>query len=298
MLTPIIFIFIINCSNGMKFDGEKAYEYLKMQCNLGPRYPGSDGHMALRDTLINHMINLADTILIQDFEVYVEPDKKSLALTNIIGVFEGRNNNRSILLGAHWDTRPRAELHPDSDKRCYPIIGANDGASGVAVLMHIAEILNIFQPPLNVIVAFFDGEDWGYQGSLEYFCLGSKHFAKNLPIRKPDEAIIIDMIGDNDLRIPIERYSYRIAPELIKEIWNIANKKGYKQFDFSLGSFIYDDHMPLYEIAKIKAIVIIDFEYPNRWVNYWHTLYDTIDKCSANSLAIVGKVLLEYVYSK
>jgi len=287
----------LGCGQVSEFSGGKAYEYLLEQCKMGPRFPGAPGHEKLKGFLVDFLKPRADSIIIQDFTAKIKADGTDLELTNVIALFRGRSE-KSLLIGAHWDTRPRAECHPEAGKRGYPIIGANDGASGVAILLHLAELLDKKMPLKTVYLVFFDGEDWGYQGSTEDFCLGSKYFANKLPVPKPNEAIVIDMVGDKILSIPIERFSYEFAPEMVKKIWNIARKRGYRQFEYRLGSYIYDDHVPLYRIAGISSIDIIDFEYPDRFHNYWHTLYDTPDKCSPKSLEVVGQVLLDYIFQE
>ncbi|NLA22250.1 MAG: M28 family peptidase, partial [Candidatus Marinimicrobia bacterium] len=154
----LILILISACSSGGgKFDGGRAFQFLNQQCDLGPRNPGSPGHSAQRTMLIEFLRPLADTLIIQDFEYLIPEENKILNLTNIIAGFNIRSTN-GLLIGAHWDTRPRAEYDPDPAKRETPIIGANDGASGVAVLMHLAEILSRQQPPRTIYLVFFDGE--------------------------------------------------------------------------------------------------------------------------------------------
>lgn len=292
-----LFLFLLACEGYPDFDGKKAYEYLVKQCEMGPRFPGSPGHEKLKNFLINFLKPRADSIIVQNFTGLVKADSVTLQLTNIVATFRG-GSGKSLLIGAHWDTRPRAEYHPEPEKRGFPILGANDGASGVAILLHLAELLEEKAPPRTVHLVFFDGEDWGYQGSTRDFCLGSRHLAANLPFPKPDEAIIVDMVGDKVLSIPIERFSYEFAPELVKKIWDTAKKRGYRQFEYRLGSYIYDDHVPLYKTAGVSSIDIIDFEYPDRFHNYWHTLYDTPDKCSPRSLKVVGQVLVDYIFSR
>lgn len=289
---------ISSCSNDSdKFDGEIAFKYLEWQCDLGVRYPGSPGHTSAKNMITEFLIPLADTVILQNFTRYIEPEDVTLSMTNIIAGFSTDKEN-ALLIGAHWDTRPRADRDPNPANRHRPILGANDGASGVAVLMHLAEHLSTREANRAVYLVFFDGEDYGFPETLEYYCMGSEYFAKNLPIEKPSEAIIIDMIGDAELSIPIERISYQSHPSLVKIIWNIAKERGYSEFVYKLNGEIYDDHVMLIRYGNIPSIDIIDFYYPNKFANYWHTLQDTPDKCSTKSLEIVGQVLLDYIYSK
>ena len=201
-----------------------------------------------------------------------------------------------MLLGAHWDTRPWADSDLNIEKHNQPIIGANDGASGVSVLLELAKIFHYNPPPIRVSIVLFDAEDMGRPGVPKSYARGSQFFAKNLPIEKPDEAIILDMIGDKELHIPIERYSYQQNKDLVKKLWSLANKLNLEAFESRIVHTIYDDHVPLWQEAKIPAIDIIDFNYPNRYSNYWHTSQDTPDNCSAQSLGQVGNLLVHYIY--
>ncbi|MFQ6617964.1 MAG: M28 family peptidase, partial [Fidelibacterota bacterium] len=178
-----------------------------------------------------------------------------------------------------------------------PIPGANDGASGVAVLLELANIMNQHPPPKGVDIVLFDGEDMGRRGDLDSYCIGSKYFAENIGSSKPEYAIVLDMVGDAFLEIPMERYSYEKNPELVNMVWKAAEKAGIKQFKRYLGQYVYDDHIRLIEYAEIKAVDIIDFSYPDRSNRYWHTQQDTPDKCSPESLEAVGKLVLELIYN-
>ncbi len=292
----IVLIFLVSCRNtgSEEFNGETAMEYLVQQVEIGYRHPGSPGHRQAKEFYMDFLQDYADTVIRQDFEQYVERDSVTFDLTNIIAGFNMEKGN-GLLIGAHWDTRPRAEYDPDPAKRDQPILGANDGASGIAVLMHLAELLQNKETDRAIYLVFFDAEDYGYHGSEEYFCMGSKYFAANLPVTNISEAIIVDMIGDSHLEIPIERNSYRYHKKLVKEIWQIAEDRGFDAFQNHLGYEIYDDHVPLAEIAGIPSINIIDFTYPDKFTNYWHTHADTPDKCSPESLRQVGQVVLDYI---
>ena len=158
-------------------------------------------------------------------------------------------------------------------------------------------MFNSNQPPINITLVLFDGEDMGVEGIPNSYAKGSQYFAKNLQIRKPDYGIILDMIGDRILEIPIERNSYRVAPNLVDELWDLAEKLKLPAFQNRLGYDIYDDHVPLWEFAGIPAIDLIDFNYPNQRVNYWHTLNDIPQNCSPESLNQVGRLLTNYIYS-
>jgi Zn-dependent M28 family amino/carboxypeptidase len=268
-----------------EFDAEHAFQYLVRQCEFGPRNHGSNGHENAREYLISELKQYSKEVVAQEFKHKDKP--KSVKLTNIIARF-GKKGGEKILLSAHWDTRPFAEHDVNPEKRNTPIIGANDGASGVAVLLEVAKILKSNPPENEIFIVLFDGEDYGK--SLSEMFLGSRYFAKNMAQWKPDYGILLDMIGDKELNLPMEQFSLRASLELTQRVWRIAKDLGLDAFHPQLGTAIMDDHIPLIE-AGIPCIDIIDFDYP-----YWHTTEDTPDKCSAESLGTVGKLILALIY--
>jgi len=272
------------------FSGEQAYKLLVAQCDFGPRPPGSAVHDSFMVWLKNFLDTLADSTEIQYFSA-VGYDGKILRMGNIIARFNPGAKEK-IMFCAHWDTRPWADRDPDTTNHKKPILGANDGASGVAVLLHLAQLMHSKKPPIGVDIVLFDGEDYGHEGDLDMYLLGSKYYAQNLLGNKPKFVILLDMIGDSDLNIPKEQFSaIRFAPELVETLWNRAKKLSLKAFADTLGPAVIDDHHPLAS-AGIKAIDIIDFDY-----KYWHTQMDTPDKCSPKSLEQVGKLLVDIVYN-
>ena len=290
-------VFILSCqTNQIQFDGDSAFNWLEKQCEFGPRNPGSKGYFDCKDFLIQNLKDFSDTVFTQNFTYTELRENNTYDLSNIIAEFNVNSENH-ILLGAHWDTRPWADRDLDISNRSKPIIGANDGASGVAVLMELAKIFNSNPTPVNISIVLFDGEDLGVDGVLNSWAKGSQYFAKNLPIDKPDFGIVLDMIGDRILEITIERNSYRVAPNLVNELWDIAEKLKLSAFQNRLGYDIYDDHIPLWEFAGIPTVDLIDFNYPNQRVNYWHTLNDIPQNCSSASLEQVGRLLTNYIYS-
>ena len=278
-----------------KFSGESAFHYLEKQCSFGPRNPGSSGHEQCEEYLIHTLSEFADTVFSQPFLQSIPGKSDTLEMTNIVGIFFG-SGTRSLLLGAHWDTRPTAEHDVNPERRNEPILGANDGASGVAVLLETARILTQNPHDETIYIVFFDAEDLGIEGNPRSYALGAQYFAKNLPIPKPDNAIVLDMVGDAELHLPIERNSYAHNPTLVKFLWTLADELELEAFDKQLQYEIYDDHVPLWEEAQIPAIVIIDFNYPNRWSNFWHTHEDIPMHCSVESLYQVGTLLIHYIY--
>ncbi len=276
-------------SSPPQFDGKEALGYLREQCDLGPRNPGSEGHERCKKYLLDKLRRYTNFVKIQEF-VYQDMDQRTkLELTNIIASFYPEKKQRMFLC-AHWDTRPFADKDPDSSLREKPILGANDGGSGVAVLLEIAKIISQKRPKWGVDIILFDGEDYGPEDELEKFCLGSKYFAKNKGQYKPEFGILLDMIGDKDLNIYKEGYSAKYAKEVVDLVWGRAHKLRVDCFHDSTKYFMYDDHVPLLE-AGIPCIDLIDFDYP-----YWHTLQDTPDKCSPESLQKIGEVLIEILY--
>ncbi len=298
LLIIISTVGFIGCQNNPpEFDGYRAFDNLETQCSFGPRNPGSDGYIDCMNFIMETMSELADTVFTQPFTYTEQRDFQTYDLTNIIAQYRGPSTHH-LLIGAHWDTRPWADWDRITSDRDKPIIGANDGASGVAVLMELGRIFHEEKPPVNVTLVFFDGEDLGIAGVNESYAKGSQFFARNLPISPPDEAIIVDMVGDAQLSVPIERNSYQIAPELVKELWQLADKLGLQAFESRIDRAIYDDHIPLWEIAGIPAVDIIDFDYPNKQSNYWHTHDDIPDYCSPESLDQVGTLLVHYIWGK
>jgi glutaminyl-peptide cyclotransferase len=272
-----------------KFDGTEAFRYLVDQCQLGPRNPGSEGHKIARKYLLDNLSQYTNLVKTQEFVYWDTSSRKKLELTNIIASFYP-NKKQRMLLCAHWDTRPTADKDPNPSLREKPILGANDGASGVAILLEIAKVISQKESRWGVDIILFDGEDYGPEGELEKFCLGSKYFAKNKGDYKPEFGILLDMIGDKDLNIYKEGYSTRYAKEFVNLVWAMARRINLECFNDSTKYFVYDDHIPLLEVG-IPCIDLIDFDYP-----YWHTTQDTPDKCSPESLQKIGEVLVEILY--
>jgi glutaminyl-peptide cyclotransferase len=248
---------------------------VEYQVSLGPRIPGSPGHDQIISWMVDELENYGWLVEIQEAEMLGNQVKNVIARREE----QASQDKTWIILGAHYDTRIYADQDPDPEMRTQPVPGANDGASGVAVLLELARVL-----PENmekeVWLLFFDAEDNGRIPGWDWI-LGSRAFVEALE-GEPDAAVIVDMIGDRDLEIYMERSS---DSELTEEIWGIAAELGYTQFIPSVKYHILDDHTPFLE-AGIPAVDIIDFDYP-----YWHTVEDTVDKVSAESLEAVGETL-------
>ncbi len=276
-----------------EFNADSAFAFLTAQTDFGPRNPGSEGHRACLQYLVRQLGKYTDLVETQPFMHYDADRGITVTMSNIIARFRPELTRR-ILLCAHWDTRPVADM--DSPENAHkPILGANDGASGVAVLLEMARQFALHPPPVGIDIVFFDGEDYGKRGDLQNYFLGSRYFVKNNNRFFPEYAILLDMVGDAYLQLPIEGYSQQYAPEVVQKIWDLAQALGVYQFIPEVNGYISDDHVILNE-GGIKAVDIIDLAYPDETNRYWHTLQDTPDKCSPRSLRAVGKVLMELIY--
>jgi Zn-dependent M28 family amino/carboxypeptidase len=254
---------------------------------MGPRAPGSPGHEAAERWLIDSLRGLADDVAVQRFSL--APGGREVGMCNIIASFRPEERRR-VLLATHWDTRAVADLDPDPSRRGDPILGANDGASGVAVLLELATLMNERPPRVGVDIVLFDGEDGGGAGGLGGWCLGSRHYAERLGAYCPRLAVVVDMVGDSDLSVPVEPNSLSGAPEAVAEVWQEAKRAGAAAFEDRPGRAMFDDHIPLLR-AGLPAVLVIDAEYA-----VWHTHGDTPERCSPRSLEQVGRVLVGLVY--
>jgi hypothetical protein len=279
-----------------KFDSAGAYSYLLKQTQFGPRDPGSAGHERCLKYLREELGKYADVVVPQSFG-YSLPKWKHVQLTNLVASFNVRATNR-LFISAHWDTRPWADQDPEKKNRTKPLIGANDGASGVAIILEIARQLKQYPPTVGVDLVLFDGEDLGTSGFGDSFSVGAQHFAKNRPSGfNPRFGVNIDMVGDRNLEIEREQNSERLAPDIQNLIFSTAQRLMLPSFINLPGHEITDDHLPLND-AGIPTVDLIDFKYPDDSNKYWHTMADTPDKCSAESLGAVGTLLLELIYTQ
>jgi hypothetical protein len=270
------------------FDEQRAFALLERQCEFGPRHPGSPGAAAALEFMRQHLAQHADRVLEHGFDWQDPYQPRVVRLTNLMASFRPELKRR-IAFAAHWDTRPRADQETDPAKREQPILGANDGASGVAVLLALAEILDAQAPELGVDLLFFDAEDYGREGDAEHYLIGSRRFVLDHPQYRPEALILLDMVGDADLRIPMERYSLDRAPELTQRVFALAVELGLSAFDPRPGRAVFDDHVPFLQ-SGTPALDLIDLDY-----DAWHTLGDTPDRCSPASLGQVGRLLLAVI---
>ncbi len=281
----------IGCGRSVPpFDAERAYEYLLKQCEFGPRVPGSQSHADCLSYLSEELRKFGAQVHLQQFTEQPAGFAKPVTMTNIIASFGVEKTSR-ILLCAHWDSRPWADADADSANHGKPVPGANDGASGVAVLLEVARNLSLQNPRYGVDIILFDGEDAGSSGRDDSYALGAQFFARNKNASfHPRFGILLDMVGDSDLQIYQEGNSLRYANDVVQQVWARAGDLGLSAFKPSSKFEVNDDHVYLLQ-AGIPCIDLIDFDY-----EHWHTISDTPDKCDAQSLAQVGTLLLSLIY--
>jgi glutaminyl-peptide cyclotransferase len=274
-----------------EFDGQSAFRYIETQVAFGHRIPGTEAHRKMGDWLDSLLRQRADTVIVQSWN-HVTVRRDTLPLRNFIARFNPTAEKRLLLL-AHWDSRPMAD-GPQSRDSTKPVLGANDGGSGVALLLGVADVLKRAPPAagLGVDLLFVDGEDYGdFTKVPADVLIGSRYYgAHPLPGPKPLYAVLFDLVADKELQIYQEGNSLVGAPEVVELVWETAKELGYGgYFVASPRHTLIDDHLELQK-AGIRAIDVVDFDYPA-----WHTIHDTIDKVSPASLQIVGDVALALV---
>ncbi len=297
----------VNRSDGSSFmqqkpsaepiDGDRAYGYLKAICNFGPRKAGSKANTQQREYVAAHFKKMGATLTEQKYATRDPITGDRVDMVNLIGSWQPDRTER-VVIAAHYDTRPFPDPARDPDNADVPFIGANDGASGVALLMEMANHMGASITPWGVDLVILDGEELIYdtpQGRLGEFFLGSNEFsrlylaeAKNRKF-KYVAGIVLDMVGDKKLELPIELNSKKHAPNLVKEVWNVARNLKSRAFIQNLGPEVLDDHLSM-NAAGIPTIDIIDFDYP-----MWHTSGDLPEQCSGKSLAEVGRVVTAWL---
>jgi hypothetical protein len=278
-------------------DGLRAFGYLQQICALGPRPSGSPGMQKQQELVRQHFEQLGGKVTLQEFRAANPLGGAKVPLANVVVEWHPERKER-VLLAAHYDTRPLPDQDPNPVKRRSGVfIGANDGASGTAVLMELAHLMPGLKGDVGVDFVLFDGEELVYVERRDPYFLGSTWFARHY-VRQPPEhkyrwGVVLDMIGDADLQIYQEQYSatWRDTRPLVKELWATAARLGVDEFIPRAKHVVRDDHLPLRNIAKIPACDIIDFDY----LAFWHTTMDTPQRCSPASLAKVGWVVYEWL---
>jgi glutaminyl-peptide cyclotransferase len=276
------------------FSGERAFAHLEAICDLGPRPSGSEAMRQQRRILADHFRALEAGVRGQAFEIRDRRTGRPVHMENLIISWHADRHDR-ILLGAHYDTRPYPDRDPlDPQGR---FLGANDGASGVALLMELGRFMPDLAGP-GVDFVLFDAEEYVF-GPRDAYFLGSTFFARHYAAaRRADEGpiyragVIVDMVADRDLQLWQERksLSWPDTRPIVESIWDTAARRGVRQFVARPRHEVEDDHVPLRMIGRIPTCDIIDFDYPA-----WHTTRDVPAQCSAESLAAVGDVLLAWL---
>ena len=286
------------------FDADSAYNFVSAQVAFGPRVTGSEAHKACGDWLVAKLKGFGAEVTEQtaDLKAY---NGDRLPMRNIIGSYNTATNKR-VVLCSHWDSRPWADNDPDVKNHRTPIDGANDGASGVGVLLEIARQLWRQQPTIGVDIIFFDAEDYGmHSDESDYadnsWCLGSQYWA-----RHPHKAdymarfgILLDMVGAPNSRFCQERYSRRYAGSIVDKVWQTAHALGFgTYFPLTAGNYVTDDHLPLNEKGRIPTIDIIPYDDAYGFGEHWHTVKDNMEWIDRATLRAAGQTVLHVIYNE
>ena len=284
-------------------NADRAYAMLERICAIGPRVSGTAGMLRQQEILKAYFAELGGQVSMQEFPATHPRSGKEVTLANMIVTWHPDRMDR-VLLCAHYDTRPYPDRDPRLSNRRKPFIGANDGASGVALLAELGHHVKDLPPPVGVDFVLFDAEELVYSERRDPYFLGSEHFARQYRDDPPDHkyryAVLVDMVGDKQLQIYQEKYSisWPDSRGLVRDIWATAKDLRVREFVSRSRYEVRDDHLALHDIAGIPACNIIDFDYPRppgTSGSFWHTTMDTPDKCSGESLAKVGWVILEWL---
>ncbi len=272
------------------FDAARVIAHVEKQCSFGPRLPNSAARDSSAAYIARALEGYGATVTVQQFRVSDPYGERTLKLNNVIASFDPARERR-VLLCAHYDSRPWADQDPDSTRHRDPVPAAVDGAAAVGVLIEMGRLVGARMPDeIGVDLVFFDGEDYGREGDLEHYLLGSKYFAMNLAGYRPEKAILLDMVGGIGTHVARERFSVEHAAELTDTLFARAAALGLDYFTDEPGPPIFDDHVPLLR-AGIETVDLFGYDYP-----YWHTVDDTPDKCSPELLAQVGRLLVDFLY--
>ena len=289
----------IQVVNAPSFDADSAYAFTQAQCDFGPRVPGTDAHARCAKWLSGTMAALTDTMIVQEGQVTTF-DGKTLNIKNIIGSINPDADSRILLL-AHWDCRPWADNDPAPANHSKPVMGANDAASGVAVILEIARAMKAQRPTVGVDLLLVDAEDWGADDDEDSWALGTQYWAQHLHVSgyAPRFGILLDMVGARGAQFSKEIISLQNAPSVVDEVWDAAREAGYgNYFSSATGGAITDDHVQV-NAAGIKCIDIIDMRQDSGtgFFSGWHTTSDTMDNIDPAVLKAVGQTLLNVIYS-
>jgi glutaminyl-peptide cyclotransferase len=275
------------------FDGSRALELVRTQVAFGPRVPGTKGHASQLTWMLARLDSLGPVATADTF-THVTAAMDTLTLVNVLARFQP-SATRRILVLTHWDTRPRSDQARDTALAAVPVPGANDGGSGTAILLVLAELLANAPPPLGVDLLFVDGEDFG--PGVEDMLLGARRYAETVGEEdRPIYGVLLDMVGDADPLFPVEGISSQFAGPVVRKVWRAAERLGYAEFfPSTVGQDLTDDHVPLIQ-AGIPTADVIDFSYGPANA-FWHTPDDVPENLSAATLGMVGAVIVELIYS-
>jgi len=277
-----------------EFDEKRAFGYLTQICDIGPRISGTEGMEKQQQLVAEHFSKLKARVAFQSFDATHPLTRRPVRMNNLIVSWQPEANER-VLLACHYDTRPHADRDPSPQLAENGIfLGANDGASGVALFMELGHHIRQIKPTYGVDFVIFDGEELVYNDIRDPYFLGSEHFSKDYRDKPPQHrylcGVLVDMIAGKNLQIYQERNSLELAPEVTQSIWRTAKNLKIREFVARPKHEVRDDHLSLNMIAGIPTCDIIDFDYP-----HWHTTRDTPAACSGASLAKVGRVLLAWL---
>ena len=282
------------------FSGDEAYAYIEKQLSFGYRVPGTESHVACKDWMAAELESMGAKVTVQEFDAKFYSGETSKAF-NVIAKFNPKAKKR-VFVCAHWDSRRVADQDPDQTKQDQPIMGADDGGSGVAVALQIAKTIQANPIDMGVDIILFDAEDQGgSEGGRNSWCLGSQYWAKNLVPHdyEPTYGILLDMVGSKNARFAKDRVSARYAGDVQNKIWRLAKSMGYSDlFVDQVGLELTDDHYFINVIAGIPTIDIINQSTTGRsgFGDYWHTHADDIDIIDKRSLRITGQVVTAALY--
>lgn len=295
-----------------KFDRDSAYQFVAKQLEFGPRVPNTDAHQACKDWLVSKLKGFGATVIEQNFQAEAYTGEQ-LNGTNIIAQYNPAARKR-ILFAAHWDSRHIADSPLATERRDQPILGADDGGSGVAVLLEIARQLQANPVDMGVDLVLFDLEDYGESrdnstatqeeqiASVKTWALGSQYWSGNLHVSgyRPKYGILLDMVGAEGARFAKEEWSMRFAPNVVEKVWKLANNMGYgSYFANTNGGGVTDDHYFVNTIARIPMIDVINMPLNSDnkgFGSHWHTQNDNLDVINARTLRAVGQVMLAVIY--
>jgi len=303
----LIFVFSCKSNNTIKpapaFNAQNAYNHIITQVNFGPRHPQSAGHDSVVNWITTTLSKLNCKLHIQTGTVTLW-DSSKITIKNITAQLYPDQKKR-LLFFTHYDTRKYSDQETDSIKQVMPLIGANDGASGVAVLLEMARIISDKYPGIGVDLIFFDAEDQGppkylNNSNLNLWCLGSHYWSDNMPDKnyRPIQGIGVDMVAEKNTVFYMEDHSRHFSTNYLNKIWDLANSLNYGQyFSYEFASPVFNDHAIISQKAKIRSLLIIGYQNPKKFTQNWHTQNDNLGIIDTNTIKACGQTLIHLVYS-